>query len=30
MAERIRILKGSLSIESEKEEGTTLFVKIPV
>ncbi|MDT0622017.1 sensor histidine kinase [Croceitalea vernalis] len=30
MAERIRILKGSLSIKSKKEVGTTILVKIPV
>lgn len=30
MAERIRILKGSLSIKSKKEVGTTILVEIPV
>jgi signal transduction histidine kinase len=30
MAERIHILKGSFSIKSKKEVGTTIFVKIPV
>jgi signal transduction histidine kinase len=30
MAERIRILKGKLSIQSTRELGTTILVKIPV
>ncbi|NER17676.1 ATP-binding protein [Spongiivirga citrea] len=30
MAERVRILKGHLSIQSKKEVGTTILVKIPV
>lgn len=30
MAERISMLKGSLSIKSKKEEGTSLLVQIPV
>ena len=30
MAERIRILKGSLSIKSKEQLGTTIFVNIPV
>tara|TARA_R110000744_G_scaffold323017_1_gene428905 strand:- start:647 stop:2809 length:2163 start_codon:yes stop_codon:yes gene_type:complete len=30
MAERVRILKGKLSIQSTKELGTTILVKIPI